>query len=176
MKNHHIIVFLFSLFLITSLGSFVSCNEETKVYIVYLGEHNGERTLKEIEDHHCSFLHSVKATTSKKDVRASLVHSYKNIINGFSAVLTPQEAHIISGMEGVISVFHSDPHAIKLHTTRSWDFVSLLEGTSLVNSGEELLKNANYGEDIIVGVIDSGKSSSLFFENHLNIAHLFQFK
>ncbi|KAH0717761.1 hypothetical protein KY285_013792 [Solanum tuberosum] len=141
------------------LGSFVSCCEETKVYIVYLGEHNGDKTLKEIEDHHCSFLHSVKGTTtSKEDVRASLIHSYKNIINGFSAVLTPQQAHIISekGMEGVISVFHSDPHAIKLHTTRSWDFVSLLEGTPLVNSREELLKNANYGEDIIVGVMDTG--------------------
>ncbi|KAG5622281.1 hypothetical protein H5410_007499 [Solanum commersonii] len=80
-----------------SLGSFVSCNEETKVYIVYLGEHNGDKTLKEIEDHYFSFLHFVKGTTSKEHViRASLVHSYKNIINGFSAVLTPQEAHIIS--------------------------------------------------------------------------------
>ncbi|KAH0699537.1 hypothetical protein KY284_013752 [Solanum tuberosum] len=84
-----------------SLGSFVSCNEETKVYIVYLGEHNGEKTLKEIEDHHSSFLHFVKGTTSKEHVRASLVHSYKNIINGFSAVLTPQEAHIISGTHGI---------------------------------------------------------------------------
>ncbi|KAK4710911.1 hypothetical protein R3W88_005424 [Solanum pinnatisectum] len=156
MKNHNIIVFLFSLFLIMSLGRFVSCSEETKVYIVYLGEHYGDKTLKEIEDHHSSFLPSVKATTSKKDVRASLVHSYKNVINGFSAMLTPQEADIISGMKGVISVFHSDPYTIKPHTTRSWDFVSLLEGTSLINSEEELLQNANYGEDIIVGVLDSG--------------------
>lgn len=156
MKKHHIIVFLFSLFLIMSLGGFVSCSEETKVYIVYLGEHNGDKTLKEIEDHHCSFLHSVKGTTSKEHVRASLVHSYKNVINGFSALLTPQEADMISGMEGVISVFHSDPQTIKPHTTRSWDFISLLEGTSLINSEEELLQNANYGEDIIVGVLDSG--------------------
>ncbi|KAH0717759.1 hypothetical protein KY285_013790 [Solanum tuberosum] len=80
-----------------SLGSFVSCNEETKVYIVYLGEHNGDKTLKEIEDHYFSFVHSVKGTTtSKEDVRASLVHSYKNVINGFSAVLTPQEVDMIS--------------------------------------------------------------------------------
>lgn len=65
-------------------------------------------------------------------------------------------------MEGVISVFHSDPD-----TTRSWDFVSLLEGTSLINYGEELSKNGNYGEDIIVGVIDTGKSFSLLFlEKH----------
>ncbi|KAK4361264.1 hypothetical protein RND71_020216 [Anisodus tanguticus] len=139
-----------------SLHGFVSCSEETKVYVVYLGEHSGEKTLKEIEDHHCSFLRSVKGTTSKEDAKASLVHSYKNVINGFSALLTPQEADMISRMEGVISVFHSDPHEIKPHTTRSWDFVSLLEGTSLINYGEEMLINANYGEDIIVGVIDTG--------------------
>ncbi|WMV15720.1 hypothetical protein MTR67_009105 [Solanum verrucosum] len=158
MKNHHIIVFLFSFFLIMSLRGFVSCtDQETKVYVVYLGEHNGEKTLEEIEDHHCSFLQSVKGTTtSKEDVRASLVHSYKNVINGFSAVLTPQEVDMISGMEGVVSVFHSDPYEIRPHTTRSWDFVSLLEGTSLLNSREELLQNASYGKDIIVGVMDSG--------------------
>ncbi|XP_055804673.1 subtilisin-like protease SBT5.6 [Solanum dulcamara] len=157
MKNHIHIVFLFSqLFLILSLGGFVSCTKEKKVYIVYLGEHNGDKTLKEIEDHHCSFLHSVKATSSKEHVRASLVHSYKNVINGFSALLTPQEADMISGMEGVISVFHSDPYEIKPHTTRSWDFISLLEGTSLINSREELLQNASYGKDVIVGVMDSG--------------------
>ncbi|PHT56154.1 hypothetical protein CQW23_04640 [Capsicum baccatum] len=156
MNKHHIILFLLSIFLIMGLGGFVSCSEEKKVYVVYLGEHSGEKTLKEIEDHHCSFLHSVKGTTTKKDVRASLVHSYKNIINGFSALLTSQEADMISGMEGVISVFHSDPHEIKPHTTRSWDFVSILEGTSLINSREELLQNASYGKDIIVGVIDTG--------------------
>ncbi|XP_015065290.1 subtilisin-like protease SBT5.6 [Solanum pennellii] len=158
MKNHHIIVFfLISLFLIMKLGRFVSCTEESKVYVVYLGEHNGDKTLKEIEDHHCSFIHSVKGTTtSKEDVRASLVHSYKNVINGFSAVLTPQEVDMISGMEGVVSVFHSDPYEIRPHTTRSWDFVSLLEGTSLLNSREKLLQNASYGKDIIVGVMDSG--------------------
>ncbi|PHT56155.1 hypothetical protein CQW23_04641 [Capsicum baccatum] len=164
MNSHYSILFLFSLFVIMSLDGFVSCSEERKVYVVYLGEHNGEKTMKEIEDHHCSFLHSVKSTaTSKEDVKSLLVHSYKNVINGFSALLTPQEADMISGMEGVISVFHSDPYNIKPHTTRSWDFVSLLEGTlsllegtSLINSREELLQNASYGEDIIVGVMDSG--------------------
>lgn len=67
-------------------------------------------------------------------------------------------------MEGVISVFHSDPHEIKPHTTRSWDFVSLMEGTSLINSGQDLLQNASYGKDIIVGVMGSGKRFSLFFK------------
>ena len=70
-------------------------------------------------------------------------------------------------MEGVVSVFHSDPYEIRPHTTRSWDFVSLLEGTSLLNSREKLLQNASYGKDIIVGVMDSGNSFSLY-SIHLN--------
>nr|GMD06593.1 subtilisin-like protease SBT5.6 [Ipomoea batatas] len=127
-----------------------------QVYVVYLGEHSGGKSFKEIEDHHCSFLHSVKG--SKEEASASLVHSYKNVINGFSALLTQEEADRISEMEGVISVFHSNPTEIKPHTTRSWDFVNLLEvinGNS-IDGGEDLLSKANGGKDVIVGVMDSG--------------------
>lgn len=59
-------------------------------------------------------------------------------------------------MDGVISVFRSQPS--RLHTTRSWDFISLLEANwdaSMAN-GEELLKKAGYGQNVTVGVIDTG--------------------
>nr|GME14492.1 subtilisin-like protease SBT5.6 [Ipomoea batatas] len=61
-------------------------------------------------------------------------------------------------MEGVISVFHSDPTEIKPHTTRSWDFVNLLEGINgnSISGGEDLLSKANGGKDVIVGIMDSG--------------------
>lgn len=65
-----------------------------QVYIVYLGEHSGEKTFQEIEDFHHSYLHSVKG--SKKEVESCIIYSYKNVINGFSALLTPQEADKIS--------------------------------------------------------------------------------
>lgn len=67
-------------------------------------------------------------------------------------------------MEGVISVFHSHPTASRLHTTRSWDFISLLEANwdaSMAN-GEEFLSKASYGKNVIVGVLDSGIISLLF--------------
>lgn len=63
---------------------------------MYVGEHSGEKTFHEIEDIHHSYLHAVKG--SKEDAKASLIYSYKNVINGFSALLTPEEAIKISGI------------------------------------------------------------------------------
>jgi hypothetical protein len=59
-------------------------------------------------------------------------------------------------MDGVISVFES--HSKRLHTTRSWDFINILEagGDPSRSNGEELLRRANYGQDIVVGVLDTG--------------------
>ena len=67
----------------------------TQVYIVYLGEHSGEKEHHEIEDYHHSYLLSVKA--SEEEARASLLYSYKHSINGFAAVLSPHEASKLSG-------------------------------------------------------------------------------
>ncbi|KAG8385368.1 hypothetical protein BUALT_Bualt03G0035800 [Buddleja alternifolia] len=61
-------------------------------------------------------------------------------------------------MDGVISVFHSHPTDSRLHTTRSWDFINLLEANwdATQSNGDELLRKAGYGKDVIVGVLDSG--------------------
>ncbi|XP_012848488.1 PREDICTED: subtilisin-like protease SBT5.3 [Erythranthe guttata] len=62
-------------------------------------------------------------------------------------------------MDGVISVFHSDPTESRPHTTRSWDFISLLEANwdvTRANSREQLLNQAGYGQNVVIGVLDSG--------------------
>lgn len=127
------------------------------MYVVYLGEHSGNKSLDEIESIHHSYLHSVKY--SKEEAASSIIYSYKNAINGFSAFLTPQQAHEISEMDGVISVFRSE--ASRLQTTRSWDFISLLEANwdASKANGEELLKKAGYGKNVTVALVDSGTSS-----------------
>ncbi|KAL7129782.1 hypothetical protein ABFS83_13G091100 [Erythranthe nasuta] len=155
MKIHLLITIVFCLALLLKINA--SFDPLRKVYIVYLGEHVGNKTFQEIEDAHHSYLHSVKG--SKKEAKACIVYSYKKVINGFSAVLTPDEAHKISGMDGVISVFHSDPKESRPHTTRSWDFISLLEANwdvTRANSREQLLNQAGYGQNVVVGVLDSG--------------------
>ncbi|KAL1555928.1 subtilisin-like protease SBT5.6 [Salvia divinorum] len=147
MHNQPITSLLFSLLLLLRISALFA---QQKVYVVYLGDHSGVQTPQEIENVHHSYLHSVNSSA------ASIIYSYKNAINGFSALLTPQQADAISEMDGVISVFRSQP--ARLHTTRSWDFINLLEanGDASKANGEELLKKAEYGQNVTVGVIDTG--------------------
>lgn len=57
-------------------------------------------------------------------------------------------------MKGVISVFRSK--ILKLHTTRSWDFLGLT-----LDSSEVSLLQLTYGYDSVVGVFDTGVLLSL---------------
>ncbi|XP_010441687.1 PREDICTED: subtilisin-like protease SBT5.6 [Camelina sativa] len=153
------------LFLIPLLAS---CAEKKQVYIVYFGEHKGDKALHEIEEHHHSYLHSVKE--SEEEARASLLYSYKHSINGFAAELTPDEASKLEKLAEVVSVFKSHPRKYEAHTTRSWEFVGLeeeetddIDARPLKNDvddrfrvGRKFLRKAKHGDGIIVGVLDSG--------------------
>ncbi|KAJ4849971.1 hypothetical protein Tsubulata_004865 [Turnera subulata] len=167
MKNNILLLVLF-LFLVPLPASCV----EKQVYIVHFREHEGTKLpLHEIEETHYSYLSSVKET--EEEARASLLYSYKHSINGFSAVLTPDEASKLSEMEDVALVYKSEPRKYSTQTTRSWEFVGLEEGEgSNFNPhfamGKDLLVKAGYGKDVIVGLLDSGvwpESKSFSDEN-----------
>ncbi|XP_047333236.1 subtilisin-like protease SBT5.6 isoform X2 [Impatiens glandulifera] len=146
---------LFLLLLTTT--SFTASYAKQHVYIVHLVEHDGDKTLEEIKDFHHSYLHYVKG--SRKEAESSLIYSYMHIVHGFSALLTSSEATQLSEMEGIISVHRDNLKNYQLHTSRSWNFINLLEGGGLEpgnDLNEDLLRKANYGKDIIVGVLDSG--------------------
>ena len=53
-------------------------------------------------------------------------------------------------MPDVISV--TPNRKFTAHTTRSWDFL----GLDTNSQSNTLLQKGNYGEDIIIGIIDSG--------------------
>ncbi|WCJ19699.1 Subtilisin-like protease [Euphorbia peplus] len=73
-----------------------------------------------------------------------LLHSYHRSFNGFAAKLTQEEKQKMAGMEGVVSVFLSQKK--KLHTTRSWNFMSFsVNATRSTNES-----------NIIVGMLDTG--------------------
>ncbi|XP_038700922.1 subtilisin-like protease SBT5.6 [Tripterygium wilfordii] len=128
-----------------------------KVYIVYFGEHKGDKTLHEIEETHLSYLLSV---TEEEEARACLLYSYKHSINGFAAFLTPYEVSKLSELEEVVSVFESHPTEYSLQTTRSWKFLGLQDedvySSNQFSIAKETLKRAEYGKNVIVGIIDSG--------------------
>lgn len=58
-------------------------------------------------------------------------------------------------MENVVSVFRSK--ILKLHTTRSWDFL----GLPLYDSEVTPLQ-LTYGHDVVVGIFDTGIKSAYF--------------
>ncbi|XP_038707375.1 subtilisin-like protease SBT5.6 isoform X1 [Tripterygium wilfordii] len=146
--------------LVFLISLLVSCTEK-KVYIVYFGEHKGDKTLQEIKETHHSYIFSVKET--EEEARACLLYSYKHSINGFAAFLTPDEASKLSELKEVVSVFESHPAEYSLQTTRSWKFLGLegledeeMYGSNQLSIGKETLKRAEYGKNVIVGVIDTG--------------------
>ncbi|CAM0882507.1 unnamed protein product [Alopecurus aequalis] len=141
---------LFFFFFLFSFSIVAASTKQGQVYIVYLGEHAGARAKEAIlEDHHALLL-SVKG--SEEEARASLLYSYKHSLNGFAALLSEEEATKLSARTEVVSTFRSDGRWSP-HTTRSWEFVGFEEG---LHSKERLPSGANSGENVIVGMLDSG--------------------
>ncbi|MBA0794903.1 hypothetical protein Gohar_019188, partial [Gossypium harknessii] len=119
---------------------------DAKVYIVYLGInqfHDPILTSK----FHIQVLSDVFA--SEEDAKRSILYSYSNSFSGFSAKLNSSQATILARMDKVVSVFRSK--TLKLHTTRSWDFLGLTLDETRVTPME-----FTYGQDVVVGIFDTG--------------------
>ncbi|CAO2038008.1 unnamed protein product [Urochloa humidicola] len=126
----------------------ISADAPSKLYIVYMGDKKHDDPSVVTASHH-DVLTSVLG--SKDEAQKSIVYSYKHGFSGFAAMLTDSQARAIASLPGVISV-KANTH-YQTHTTRSWDFLGLGNDQS---SSSDLLKKAKYGEDIIVGVVDTG--------------------
>ncbi|KDP25528.1 hypothetical protein JCGZ_20684 [Jatropha curcas] len=120
---------------------FMDCHaNERKVYIVYMGERpQGDFSAASV--HHSMLEDVLESNLSAKE---SIIYSYGRSFNGFAAKLTDEEARTISEMEGVISVIPNP--ILKLHTTRSWDFMGF--SSSKIGPSQEA--------DVIIGLLDTG--------------------
>ncbi|XP_012471756.1 subtilisin-like protease SBT3.18 [Gossypium raimondii] len=133
------------LFLAVSLY-FAHTTSTSHVYIVYLGInqfHDPILTSK----FHIQVLSDVFA--SEEDAKRSILYSYSNSFSGFSAKLNSSQATILARMDKVVSVFRSK--TLKLHTTRSWDFLGLTLDETRVTPME-----FTNGQDVVVGIFDTG--------------------
>ncbi|CAN6466275.1 unnamed protein product [Victoria cruziana] len=117
-----------------------------QLYIVYLGERQHEDPRLVARSHH-DLLTAVFG--SEKEAADSIIYSYKHGFSGFAARLTETQARVIEEIPEVVHVIPSKTH--RLHTTRSWDFMGLRPGTP-----NNLLSTTNYGDGVIIGVIDTG--------------------
>ncbi|XP_030471883.1 subtilisin-like protease SBT3.18 [Syzygium oleosum] len=129
-----------------------TCSSEPEVHIVYLG-HSAQHDHQLTSGLHQQLLLNV--FESEEEAAQSKIYSYTYGFSGFAAKLTPDQAATIARKEGVVSVFRSK--ILKLDTTRSWDFMGLpLQETPDNDEAPHGAVSSTFGDDVIVGVIDSG--------------------
>ncbi|XP_051146483.1 CO(2)-response secreted protease-like isoform X2 [Andrographis paniculata] len=116
-------------------------------YVIYMGRSWSAGGIGDHDSNHLQLLSSV--IPSEETDRRVLLNSYGHAFKGFSAMLTESEASVLSGHDEVLSVF-PDP-ILKLHTTRSWDFLEATESQL-----RSTLPHEQKSSDVIIGVIDTG--------------------
>ncbi|CAA6672402.1 unnamed protein product [Spirodela intermedia] len=88
--------------------------------------------------------------------QGAIFYSYSRFINGFAAMLEDEEVAEISKSPAVRAVFPNEGR--QLHTTRSWNFLGL-ESSGGVVPEDSIWKKARFGEDTIIGNLDTGTFS-----------------
>ncbi|CAL5192746.1 unnamed protein product [Lathyrus oleraceus] len=131
---------------------------ETSTYIIHMNKSIFPQVFTSHHDWFKSTIHSIKSKTLvlddhdhdqqlPKQSQKKLVYAYDNAMYGFSAVLSSNELENLNNMDGFVSVYQD--RTATLDTTHTFEFLSL-------DSPSGLWHASNFGEDIIVGVIDSG--------------------
>lgn len=101
-------------------------------------------TLEDLDTLYRSFLPTAAASSNQEQ---RMVHSYRNVLSGFAAKLTAEEAKAIREKDRVLHV--RPEKALSLHTTHTPNFLGLHQGVGLWN-------DSNYGKGMIIGVLDTG--------------------
>ncbi|KAA8537833.1 hypothetical protein F0562_027587 [Nyssa sinensis] len=113
---------------------------EKKTYIVNMDKLSMPAGLSDHSQWYDSSLKSVSDTDA-------MLYSYNNVINGYSARLTAEEAKSLGGQPGILSVLEEVRY--ELHTTRTPQFLGL-------DNSEALFPESNSVSKVIVGVLDTG--------------------
>lgn len=119
---------------------------DLETYIVHVNPSN-KSSNQELESWYHSFLATI-TSSSDTSISPRMVYTYKNVIKGFAARLTHDEVETIRKHDSF--VLHARPQRnLPLHTTHSPDFLGLHRDFGL-------WKGSNYGEGVIIGVLDTG--------------------
>ncbi|CAL5377374.1 unnamed protein product [Camellia sinensis] len=98
-------------------------------------------------DHHSWYMSTLSSLSSPNGVLPTHLYTYNHVLDGFSAVLSQSQLDQLEKMPGHVATY---PETFgKLQTTHSPKFLGLEPNVGLWPA-------ANFGDDMIVGVIDSG--------------------
>ncbi|MBA0663650.1 hypothetical protein Goklo_003753, partial [Gossypium klotzschianum] len=98
---------------------------------------------------HKHWYESSLASVLSPSTPAQVLHVYDTVFHGFSAKLSPTDALNLQTLPHVLAVI---PEQVRrLHTTRSPHFLGLQTTDSA-----GLLKESDFGSDLVIGVLDTG--------------------
>ncbi|KAK9913121.1 hypothetical protein M0R45_036945 [Rubus argutus] len=139
--------------LILQINNAVSNNaEEYQTYIIQLDHSQKPASFLTHESWHKSTLKSLISSSSHAEhdddnINEMLLYSYNHVMHGFSARLTPSQ---LSELQKSPAHVATHPESFgKLFTTHSPKFLGL-------NHKSGIWPASSYGEDVIIGVIDTG--------------------
>ncbi|WCJ31173.1 Subtilisin-like protease [Euphorbia peplus] len=127
-------------YLLTIFYHFTSIfSQSSNTYIIHM---NLSAMPKAFSDHHNWYLATLSSISNSDHI-----YSYSNSIHGFSAHLTISQLESLKKSPGYVSSTRDRP--LKLHTTHTPQFLGL-------SSVSGPWPAANYGEDMIIGLVDTG--------------------
>ncbi|KAH0680429.1 hypothetical protein KY284_021514 [Solanum tuberosum] len=138
----------FLLFLLFLLANSASGKRTT--YIIHMDKSFMPKAFTSHEQWHSSVLETamLKDTASESSTKPTrLLYSYDNAFHGFSAVISEDELQVLEKLPGFVSAYADK--MVTLDTTHTFEFLGL-------NPESGLWPASHYGEDVIVGVIDTG--------------------
>jgi len=121
---------------------------ESSTYIVHMDKSMFPSVFTTHHDWFESIIDSSKsATLGHSSIKSQKVYSYSQAMYGFSAVLTSEELEAVKTSPGFVAAYPD--RTATIDTTHTFEFLSLDPSSGLWHA-------SNFGEDVIVGVIDSG--------------------
>ncbi|KAG6400340.1 hypothetical protein SASPL_137166 [Salvia splendens] len=111
-----------------------------KTFIVHMDKSSVPESFDDHLQWYDSSLKSVSQTANK-------LYTYDNVVHGYSARLTVEEARLLEGKPGVLLV--QEDKKYEVHTTRSPEFLGIL-------NNQESFPDSGTSSDVIIGVLDTG--------------------
>ncbi|KAA8522319.1 hypothetical protein F0562_013320 [Nyssa sinensis] len=132
---------------IGSLKTDAKVQKSLETYIVHVNHPDGGvfSQSDDIKSWYHSFLPA--STASSSDASSRMIYTYQNVISGFAARLSPEEAKIMEKKKGFVSA--RPQRVFPLHTTHSPNFLGLHQNLGF-------WRGSNYGKGVIVGILDTG--------------------
>ncbi|CAK9135935.1 unnamed protein product [Ilex paraguariensis] len=99
---------------------------------------------EDLESWYQSFLPTTTATSNESP---HIIYSYRNVVTGFAAKLSPADVKAMEKKDGFLAA--RPQSVLSLHTTHTPNFLGLHQNLGFWNS-------SNYGKGVIIGVLDTG--------------------